>query len=212
MANFRQRGGIKMIQQIEKSHRWTDDPRRREALTRKETSEPVFFFHGDFRTWGQMQLRVQFNLALAHGGGSAVRGNPLPMLSPVPAAPRINFAEAYCDFPAREDGGGTERSGRSCTVLNQHAGETDIRTMMALLGDHSDGENLHEPICEEMPTSISICVYYTGQRHGNTAASLVADFAPTVPDYRCTGAASTLPAWVCSCPCLSKVKCLPSWR
>ena len=62
-----------MIQPNEKTHRWTDDLRRREALIRKETSEPVFFFDGDFRTWGQVQFRAQLNLALAHGDGSALR-------------------------------------------------------------------------------------------------------------------------------------------
>ena len=62
-----------MIQQIEKTHRWTDDVRRREALIPKETSEPVFFFDGDFRTWGQVQFRVLLNLALAQGDGSALR-------------------------------------------------------------------------------------------------------------------------------------------
>ena len=61
--------GLKMIQQIEKTHRWTDDLRKREALTRKETSEPVFFFDGDFRTWGQVQFRAQLNMALAHRDG-----------------------------------------------------------------------------------------------------------------------------------------------
>ena len=61
-----------MIQQIEKTHRWTDDLRRREAPIRKETSEPVFFFDGDFRTWGQVQFTVLLNLALAQRDGSAL--------------------------------------------------------------------------------------------------------------------------------------------
>jgi secernin len=112
-----------------------------------------------------------------------------------PGSGRINFAEAYCDFPNREAGRGTQRSDRSCTVLRKHSGETDIRTMMALLCDHSDGENPHEPIREELPTTISICMHYTGQRHGNTAASLVADLCAD---------GSRLPVYWCSLysPCL----------
>lgn len=62
-----------MIQPIEKTHRWTDDLRRREALIRNETSEPVFFFDGDFRTWGQVRFRARLNLALAQVGGPALR-------------------------------------------------------------------------------------------------------------------------------------------
>ena len=36
---------------------------------------------------------------------------------------RFNFAEAYCDFPARASGRGLQRSARSCGVLNSHTGE-----------------------------------------------------------------------------------------
>ncbi len=109
---------------------------------------------------------------------------------------RFNFAEAYCDFPARASGRGQQRSARSCAVLNTHAGEIDARTMMALLRDHSDGDNPEEPFREEMPTSISICVHYRGERRGNTAASLVADLCSD---------GSRLPVYWCSLysPCLS---------
>ena len=62
-----------MIQSIEKNHSWTDGLRRREALIRKEASEPVFFFEGDFRTWRQVQFRTQLNLALAQMSGTALR-------------------------------------------------------------------------------------------------------------------------------------------
>ena len=88
---------------------------------------------------------------------------------------RFNFAEAYCDFPARASGRGLQRSARSCGVLNSHAGEVDVRTMTALLRDHSDGEDPEEHFCEDMTPSMSICVHYHGERRGNTAASLVAD-------------------------------------
>ena len=111
------------------------------------------------------------------------------------AGGRFNFAEAYCDFPARASGRGQQRSARSCGVLNAHTGEIDTQTMMALLRDHSDGENSEEPFCEEMPTSISICVHYSGERRGNTAASLVADLCSD---------GSRLPVYWCSLysPCL----------
>ena len=62
-----------MMQPIRKTHRWADDIRGREALVRREISEPVFFFDGDFRTWGQVQFRAQPNLALSHMDGSALR-------------------------------------------------------------------------------------------------------------------------------------------
>lgn len=109
---------------------------------------------------------------------------------------QVNFAEAYCDFPARAEGRGMQRSARSCAVLNSHSGEIDTRTMMALLRDHSDGEIPEEPFCEEMPSSISICVHYLGERRGNTAASLVADLCSD---------GSRLPVYWCSLysPCLS---------
>ena len=108
---------------------------------------------------------------------------------------RFDFAEAYCDFPARASGRGAQRSARSCAVLNTHSGEIDVRTMTALLRDHSDGENPKEPFCNELPTSISICVHYRGERRGNTAASLVADLCSD---------GSRLPVYWCSLysPCL----------
>ena len=108
---------------------------------------------------------------------------------------RFSFAEAYCDFPARVSGRGLQRSARSCGVLNANIGGVEARTMMALLRDHSDGEDPKEPFCEEMPTSISICVHCHGERRGNTAASLVADLCSD---------GSRLPVYWCSLysPCL----------
>ena len=108
---------------------------------------------------------------------------------------RFDFAEAYCDFPARASGRGLQRSARSCGVLNTHSGEIDVRTMTALLRDHSDGEDPREQFREEMPASISICVHYQGERRGNTAASLVADLCSD---------GSRLPVYWCSLysPCL----------
>ena len=108
---------------------------------------------------------------------------------------RFNFAEAYCDFPSRAEGRGLQRSARSCGVLSANAGEVDVRTMMSLLQDHSHGEAPNEPFCTEMPTSISICVHYLGERRGNTAASLVADLCSD---------GSRLPVYWCSLysPCL----------
>ncbi|NOZ28462.1 MAG: secernin-3 [Chloroflexi bacterium] len=108
---------------------------------------------------------------------------------------RLHFAEAYCDFSSRQFGGGPQRRARSCAVLKKHRGEIDVRTMMALLRDHSNGEDPEEPFREEPPNGISICWHYTEEVGVNTAASLVADLCAD---------GSRLPVYWCSfySPCL----------
>ena len=54
-----------MTQQVQKSHRWSGQLRQREAVAQRPGSQAVFFFDGDFRTWGQVQLRAQLNMAFA---------------------------------------------------------------------------------------------------------------------------------------------------
>ena len=54
-----------MTQQIQKSHRWAEQIDRREAAPERPAGQPIFFFDGDFRTWGQVQQRAQLNLAFA---------------------------------------------------------------------------------------------------------------------------------------------------
>ena len=53
-----------MTQQIEKTHRFAERIRRDEAPTQEE-SKPIFFFDGDFRTWGEVSQRAEINMAIA---------------------------------------------------------------------------------------------------------------------------------------------------
>jgi len=87
----------------------------------------------------------------------------------------FNFADSYSRSHRRE-GSGALRRGRSCALLNQRDGEMDARAMMAILSDHSNGQNPGEPFQSAISPPPGICVHSkedgTG---GNTAASLVAD-------------------------------------
>ena len=112
-----------------------------------------------------------------------------------PSSGKFNFAEVFTK-DSRAEGSGAMRRQRSCAVLRQRAGEIEARTMMALLGDHSDGENAEEPFQTKISTSTSICVHCNEDGSGgNTAASLVADLC---------GDGSRLPVYWCSMysPCL----------
>jgi len=53
-----------MTQQIEKTHLWAERIWLDEAFTNGE-SQPIFFFDGDFRTWGEVSQRAQINMAMA---------------------------------------------------------------------------------------------------------------------------------------------------
>ncbi len=54
-----------MTPQTEKTHLWAERIRRSEAATPRPSDQPVFFFDGEFRTWGQVEQRAQLNRALA---------------------------------------------------------------------------------------------------------------------------------------------------
>ena len=54
-----------MTQQVRETDRWVEQMGQREAQAESRASQPVFFFDGDFRTWGQVQQRAQLNMALA---------------------------------------------------------------------------------------------------------------------------------------------------
>ncbi|MCZ6678259.1 MAG: C69 family dipeptidase [Candidatus Poribacteria bacterium] len=103
---------------------------------------------------------------------------------------RFNFAAAYSREADRSVGGGAMRRRRSCTVLSKVAGQIDTRTMMALLGDHSDGSSPDEPFQTEISQGASICVHHNDDGGGgNTAASLVAhlcDNGSRLPVYWCS--------------------------
>ena len=109
---------------------------------------------------------------------------------------RFNFAGAFSKSNLSE-GSGARRRGRSCAVLEQRTGGIDARTMMALLSDHSDGEDPSESFRTGIREGTSICAHGSlDGSGGNTAASLVADLC--VDDSR-------LAVYWCSLysPCLS---------
>ena len=110
-------------------------------------------------------------------------------------AGRFNFAEAY-SRGKRTAGSAVGRRRRSCRLLEKHSGEVDAKLMMALLRDHSDGQDPTEPFQTDIRLGTGICVHYPedGSR-GNTAAGLVADLCQD---------GSRLPVYWCSfyVPCL----------
>ena len=57
--------GPEMTEQVQKSHQWAERLQQREAAAQRRDSEAVFFFDGDFRTWGQVHVRAQLNMAFA---------------------------------------------------------------------------------------------------------------------------------------------------
>ena len=54
-----------MTQQIQKTHRWAETVLQGRTSTPNAANQPIFFFDGDFRTWGQMEQRAQLNRAIA---------------------------------------------------------------------------------------------------------------------------------------------------
>ena len=53
-----------MTQHIQKTSRWSETVRGDEASPRG-ANEQIFFFDGDFRTWGQVEQRALVNVAIA---------------------------------------------------------------------------------------------------------------------------------------------------
>ncbi len=63
-----------MTTQIHKTHRWAERISRREAAAPNQGDQPVFFFDGEFRTWGQVEQRAQLKRAIAaHISSSQLR-------------------------------------------------------------------------------------------------------------------------------------------
>lgn len=63
-----------MTTQIQKTHRWAERIGRSGAVTPNPSDQPVFFFDGEFRTWGQVERRAQLNRAIAaHISSSQLR-------------------------------------------------------------------------------------------------------------------------------------------
>ena len=53
-----------MAHRIQTANGWAGQLRQAETVL-NPSSEPVFFFDGDFRTWAQVEKRAQLNRAIA---------------------------------------------------------------------------------------------------------------------------------------------------
>ena len=53
-----------MTQSIQKTHHWAEGVRQGNASKPDAAHQPIFFFDGDFRTWGQVEQRVRLNRAI----------------------------------------------------------------------------------------------------------------------------------------------------
>ena len=108
---------------------------------------------------------------------------------------RFDFAGSYADFEGASAGRGAQRRARSCAVLSRSSGAIDLRTMMATICDHSDGEQPDEPFRTDMPSTRAICMHHGPDSVSNTAGTVVADLCSD---------GSRLPVYWCSLysPCL----------
>ncbi|MDE0593335.1 MAG: hypothetical protein OSB68_08920 [Dehalococcoidia bacterium] len=65
-------------------------------------------------------------------------------------------------------------------MLGRDAGQLDVRSMIEVLTDHSDGENPDEDRVVDLAGNLSICLHRTiGDSTGASTASLVADLCVT---------------------------------
>ncbi|MCB0108259.1 MAG: C69 family dipeptidase [Caldilineaceae bacterium] len=113
-----------------------------------------------------------------------------------PHSGRFNFADTYT-ADSRAEGSGAMRRARSCAVLNLRQGNIDVSTMMAILGDHSNGVAPREEWQTAIRSGTGICRHPEADGSGGcTAASLVAELCDD---------GSRLPIYWCSLysPCLS---------
>jgi hypothetical protein len=63
-----------MTTQLQKTHRWAERISRSGGVTPNPSDQPVFFFDGEFRTWGQVEQRALLNRAIAaHISSSQLR-------------------------------------------------------------------------------------------------------------------------------------------
>ncbi len=99
----------------------------------------------------------------------------------------FDFAKAFAD--ADRSTSGVKRQCRSETMLRAGAGQLDVRSLMQVLTDHSDGDNPEEPPVVDVAGDVSICLHRTaGDAMGASTASLVADLCATgerLPVYWC---------------------------
>lgn len=75
---------------------------------------------------------------------------------------------------------GLARQCRSNAMLGRDPGQLDVRSMIEVLTDHSDGENPDEDRVIDVAGNLSICLHRTvGESTGASTASLVADLCAT---------------------------------
>jgi dipeptidase len=90
----------------------------------------------------------------------------------------FSFARAFGDSGASASG--TTRQCRSEAMLGVGSGNLDVRSMMQVLTDHSDGANPDEAPVVDVGPQVSICLHRTaGESTGASTASLVADLCAT---------------------------------
>jgi len=90
-------------------------------------------------------------------------------------AGRLSFADAFTEAD-RFSGSGFMRRTRSCAVLDRSEGDVDAASMMALLGDHADGDSDKKAFVTDITPGRGICMHAEGgEGLSNTAASLVAE-------------------------------------
>lgn len=101
---------------------------------------------------------------------------------------RLYFRKAYLDVERARTGSGTNRRVRSCAFLADREGGVDLRTMMSLTSDHSNGTDPHESHRATMPSEWSVCMHHGPAAKSNTAATLIAhlcDDGSRLPVYWC---------------------------
>lgn len=90
----------------------------------------------------------------------------------------FGFASAFADINGSASG--IARQCRSDAMLGGGTGRLDVRSMMQVLTDHSDGENPAEDPVIDVAGDVSICLHRrTGDTSGASTASLIADLCAT---------------------------------
>jgi secernin len=91
---------------------------------------------------------------------------------------KFAFSSVFAD-PANSLSG-LARQCRSDAMLRRGAGQLDVRSMIEVLTDHSNGENPDEDHVVDVAGNLSICLHRTvGESKGASTASLVADLCAT---------------------------------
>ena len=91
---------------------------------------------------------------------------------------KFAFSSVFAD--SENSLSGLARQCRSDAMLGRDAGQLDVRSMIEVLTDHSDGENPDEDRVIDVAGNLSICLHRTvGESTGASTASLVADLCAT---------------------------------